>query len=209
MKKSKDKPKEQQGQQSPPFKSSQCFVPFEGTGGGHQVNSPLSMHSEMMAIHSALSSSSTMSHTTASYEKPSFKLPGSSKRKARLRRELLTAYVNTVCQTSQRSGLSQVQECGFEASASGSACPPPRPQQQQGQGGTGGQQGGRGRAGASIGGQVERCESGVSRISGWSETSSEEERREEWSEPERVSVRGVRPVRTTDTTTFVASSICV
>ncbi|KAK5715121.1 hypothetical protein LTR15_010537 [Elasticomyces elasticus] len=56
MKKQKEKPKQQQQ----PGKS---FVPFEGTGGGHQANVPLSMHSEMMAIHSALSASATLAST--------------------------------------------------------------------------------------------------------------------------------------------------
>ncbi|KAK4966567.1 hypothetical protein LTR42_010878 [Elasticomyces elasticus] len=86
MKKQKEKPKQQQQ----PEKS---FVPFEGTGGGHQANVPLSMHSEMMAIHSALSASATLSSTALASEKPCFKLPRSDKRKARLRAEVLKRYV--------------------------------------------------------------------------------------------------------------------
>jgi deoxycytidylate deaminase len=69
--------------------TSNTFVPFEGMGGGHHVNTPLSMHSEMMAIHSAISASSTLASTALSSQKPSFKLPGTSKRKARLRRGAL------------------------------------------------------------------------------------------------------------------------
>jgi hypothetical protein len=68
------------------------FTPFESMGCGHNANAPLSMHSEMMAIRSALSlSSGTLSsHTSARsakcFEKPCFKLPGDSKkRKARAR----------------------------------------------------------------------------------------------------------------------------
>ncbi|CAK3823411.1 hypothetical protein DOTSEDRAFT_55053 [Lecanosticta acicola] len=80
--------------------SSSTFTPFEdrsSMGGGHSVNQPLSMHSEMMAIYSALPhSSSTKSSTTFSREKPYFKLSGGDKRKARLRRDLLMAYVAAV-----------------------------------------------------------------------------------------------------------------
>lgn len=38
------KQKEQTQQQD----TAKTFVPFEGTGGGHHANTPLSMHSEMM-----------------------------------------------------------------------------------------------------------------------------------------------------------------
>jgi deoxycytidylate deaminase len=212
LKKQKDKPKEKQQRSG----STKTFTPFEANGGGHHANTPLSMHSEMMAIHSALSTSSTLSSTTTSYEKPCFKLPGSTKRKARLRRELLAAYVKTVCATSQRSGLPQVQECGFEASASQPDTPPPGPQQQQqtpGQGGVGGC-GGRGQTAAGRVARVERDGSGVSRGVEWRETlSSSEHEEEEWEEGEtRVSVRvSVRQVWTTDTTTttFSTPAICV
>jgi deoxycytidylate deaminase len=103
-----------------------AFLPFEMmNGGGHHANTPLSMHSEMMAIHSALSSSSTMASTAVSSIKPSFKLPGKSKRTARLRNERLRAYVEAVCRaalgeqvTKTQGGESQVQEWRFEASAS-------------------------------------------------------------------------------------------
>ncbi|KAF2645019.1 putative isomerase YbhE [Massarina eburnea CBS 473.64] len=66
-------------------------------GGGALANTPLSMHSEMMAIHSALSASSTMASTSVSSKKPYFKLSGDSKRKARLRRDAVKAYVETAC----------------------------------------------------------------------------------------------------------------
>ncbi|KAK1067866.1 hypothetical protein LTR12_013492 [Friedmanniomyces endolithicus] len=93
MKKQKNRPKEQQRHPQ----SRDTFVPCEGTGGGHQANVPLSMHSEMMAIHSALAASGTMSSTALASEKPCFKLPRSDKRKARLRAEALKRYVETVC----------------------------------------------------------------------------------------------------------------
>ncbi|PPJ51717.1 hypothetical protein CBER1_08897 [Cercospora berteroae] len=74
------------------------FIPFENAnpGGGHSVNQPLSMHSEMMAIYTAVNASSTLSSTTFSREKPCFKLPRADKRKARLRRAVLEAYVKAV-----------------------------------------------------------------------------------------------------------------
>ncbi|KXT12514.1 hypothetical protein AC579_10356 [Pseudocercospora musae] len=78
---------------------SSTFTPFEkktSVGGGPSVNQPLSMHSEMMAIYSALNASSTLSSSTFSREKPCFKLPRSDKRKARLRRDVLLAYVIAV-----------------------------------------------------------------------------------------------------------------
>ncbi|KAF2111850.1 hypothetical protein BDV96DRAFT_499243 [Lophiotrema nucula] len=76
------------------------FTPFEGMGGGKHANTPLSMHSEMMAIHSALSASSTSASSAVYSQKPCFKLSGGTKRTARLRREGLKAYVQTVCQAS-------------------------------------------------------------------------------------------------------------
>ncbi|KAK7525637.1 uncharacterized protein IWZ02DRAFT_498780 [Phyllosticta citriasiana] len=69
-------------------KSAESFIPFEtvsGMGGGYHANTPLSMHSEMMAIHSALSSSSTLAASTVSHQKPRFKLSGPSQRKSRLK----------------------------------------------------------------------------------------------------------------------------
>jgi tRNA(Arg) A34 adenosine deaminase TadA len=92
-------------------------------GGGPQANTPLSMHSEMMAIHSALSTSSTMACSTFSREKPCFKLSASDKKKERLRRDVLRSYVESICAsagtiTACGGGKDQVQECGFEDPAS-------------------------------------------------------------------------------------------
>lgn len=77
------------------------FTPFESMGCGHGANGPLSMHSEMMAIRSALSlsagtlSSQTSARSAKCFEKPCFKLPGDSKwRKARARG--LKAYAKAV-----------------------------------------------------------------------------------------------------------------
>lgn len=181
-----DKPEKQQQNQ---VDRSSTFVPFESTnsGGGHSVNQPLSMHSEMMAIYSALNASSAMSSTTFSREKPCFKLPCADKRKARLRRNVLEAYVKAVCQTSAGTGKLQVQECGFETSASQPGALGEQMQQQHAQGG---------RQGRPVRPELSQFECGVSRGSGCSETSSEPEEREEeeWEEepvPVRVSVRRV------------------
>ncbi|KJX94039.1 hypothetical protein TI39_contig4223g00006 [Zymoseptoria brevis] len=102
-KKDKDHPQSQQD-------AGGNFIPFEGMsrGGGPNVNTPLSMHSEMMAIHSALAASSTLSSTAFSREKPCFKLPREDKRKSRLRRDVLLSYVAAICQTSSGSGQWQV-----------------------------------------------------------------------------------------------------
>jgi hypothetical protein len=46
------------------------FTPFEClAGGGRLASTPLSMHSEMMAIHSALSASSTLASSAVSSKK--------------------------------------------------------------------------------------------------------------------------------------------
>ncbi|KAI6887877.1 hypothetical protein KC360_g412 [Hortaea werneckii] len=110
----KQKGKEKHRQQR--CTSTKTFTPFEARGGGQQSNTPLTMHSEMMAIHSALAASSTLSSTAFACEKPCFKLPSGDKRKARLRAEVLKRYVNAVCETaasaaSAGSGKTQVQEC--------------------------------------------------------------------------------------------------
>jgi deoxycytidylate deaminase len=123
--KNKDKPKDVTGAMTDG--TSATFVPFEGINGGagQHANTPLSMHSEMMAIHSALAQSSTLASTTVSSIKPSFKLRGKSKRARRLRDEQIKAYVEAVCRaaleeqaTQKHSGKSHVQEWRFEASAS-------------------------------------------------------------------------------------------
>ena len=78
-----------------PRKPGSNNIPFEdqvaGSGGGCQANKPLSMHSEMMAIHSALSLSSVIScqgtaRSTQWLQKPCFKLSSRSKRRNRLQR---------------------------------------------------------------------------------------------------------------------------
>ncbi|KAL9096638.1 MAG: hypothetical protein Q9165_001125 [Trypethelium subeluteriae] len=105
------------------------FIPFENMGGGHSINTPLTMHSEMMAIRSALSTSSTLAATIGSSEKPCFKLPGLSKRGKRLRREGLKAYVSRIFSeddaaatelpaVERRRGFAQVQQEQFEAATS-------------------------------------------------------------------------------------------
>jgi deoxycytidylate deaminase len=102
------------------------FTPFENiVGGGKLANTPLSMHSEMMAIHSALSASSTQASNVVSSEKPRFKLPGDSKQKSRLRREALQSYVEVVCQSALAQSTaaschtqSDVQEWLFETGTS-------------------------------------------------------------------------------------------
>ena len=151
--------------------TSATFVPFEGMNGGagHHANTPLSMHSEMMAIHSALAQSSTLASTTVSSIKPSFKLPGKSKRNKRLRNEQIKAYVEAVCRaaleeqtTQQRSGESGVQEWRFEASTS-------QPRSVVGQG-------------------VSRSEGPARGAGGHGEEYRETEQQEKWSEwEERVS----------------------
>lgn len=178
--------------------NTKSFTPYEAMGGGHRANVPLSMHSEMMAIHSAIARSSTLTATAVSSVKPSFKLPGSSKRKAKLRQEALKAYVKLVCcaaldqqQQQQQSGENQsgaerregkysVQEWCFEASASRSE--QGVQQQEQRQGG------------------CERGEEG-----GEIEPNEEREEEESHEEEERVSV-SVRPFWSTEGT---CTAVCI
>lgn len=79
-------------------------------GSGHHANSSLSMHSEMMAINSALTSSSTLAASTAQHIKPCFKLFGDSKRKRELRRYTIAAYVRAVCLAATRGPQAQQQQ---------------------------------------------------------------------------------------------------
>jgi hypothetical protein len=105
--------------------AAKTFTPFEmTTGGGKLANTPLSMHSEMMAIQSALSAASCAASSAVSFQKSCFKLSGDSKRKARLRREAVKLYVETVCKfaAEQHTGESSVQEWRFEQSAPKSGC---------------------------------------------------------------------------------------
>jgi hypothetical protein len=124
--KSKPKPKNKPDRQQ----DEGTFTPFESTGCGPSANVNLSMHSEMMAIRSALSlSSGTLSSQTSAraakcFEKPCFKLPGDSKkRKARARG--LKAYAAAVCTEAGASstakaygGKFSIQKSGFEPGSS-------------------------------------------------------------------------------------------
>ena len=114
-------------------KCSKAYVAFDsqnhalGTGGGSMANTPLSMHSEMMAINSALSLSSAIAcqgtaRSTQWLQKPCYKLPSRSKRQARLQH--LKAYADAVYPDeeeqktiSERRGKSHVQESRFGTSA--------------------------------------------------------------------------------------------
>lgn len=101
------------------------FKPVEAVsgncGGGHHANASLSMHSEMMAINSALASSSALAAGTAQHIKPCYKLHGDSKRKRVLRREALAAYVRKVCfDTATGAEAKQQQQCG--GASSGGEC---------------------------------------------------------------------------------------
>jgi len=87
------------------------FMPFEIAGTGHNSNKSLSVHSEMMAIVSALSLSSATqasqisARATASLQKPCFSLPaGSQKRK--LRAKALKATQSQSVRRQQRHELS-------------------------------------------------------------------------------------------------------
>ncbi|KUJ08027.1 uncharacterized protein LY89DRAFT_725363 [Mollisia scopiformis] len=123
--KTKTKPKSKSKQDNQQDEGT--FTPFESMGCGHNANAPLSMHSEMMAIKSALSlSSGTLSSQTSArsakcFEKPCFKLPGDSKkRKARAR--ALKAYAAAVCleaSTGQAyGGKFSIQKQSFEPGTS-------------------------------------------------------------------------------------------
>ncbi|KAM0703172.1 hypothetical protein Q7P35_009110 [Cladosporium inversicolor] len=112
-KENKAKPKDNQQPPQPPRQ----LAAFEkvGAGGGPHANTPLSMHSEMMAIHSALSTSSNLACSSFSHDKPSFKLPRGDKKKERLRRDVLQNYVERICEASTSStpgqaGKLQVQD---------------------------------------------------------------------------------------------------
>ncbi|TVY38542.1 hypothetical protein LOCC1_G006700 [Lachnellula occidentalis] len=83
------------------------FTPFESMGQGHNANTPLSLHSEMMAIQSALSlssgalSSQTSARSAKYYEKPCFSLSGDSKKR---RARGLKAYAEAVCADAIETG---------------------------------------------------------------------------------------------------------
>jgi hypothetical protein len=139
--KAKSKPDDQQENQQ----DAGTFMPFESMVSGCNSNTPLSMHSEMMAIRSALSlSSGTLSsHTSARaaayYQKPCFRLPGDSK-KRKARASGLKAYAEAVCISSEvpststgkvGGGKCSVQEPCFEPRASQPGGQVQCPQQQQ------------------------------------------------------------------------------
>lgn len=92
-------------------------------GGGHHANARLSMHSEMMAINSALASSNTLVASTVPNLRQCFKLPGDTKRKRALRREYISAYVQASClkafgqEVQQGTGRTQADEWRFDPSA--------------------------------------------------------------------------------------------
>lgn len=129
--KGKSKSKSNQHPDPPTSNSKSKFKPVEtlsgNCGGGHHANARLSMHSEMMAINSALTSSSTLAASTVSCVKPCFKLPGDSKRKRELRSQVLAAYVRAGCldtatgaerqQQAQHAGKADAGEWRFRASA--------------------------------------------------------------------------------------------
>ena len=126
-------------------------------GGGCLANSPLSMHSEMMAIQSALSlSSNTASYgsarSSALLQKPGLsKLSSRGKRESRLRN--LKSYTDTICDEAlaarvprtaagmQYRGESHVQASRFEPSASQCGLAEQSGLQQQEGGGEGEQEG--------------------------------------------------------------------
>ena len=178
----KEKAREGKRQVQQPDTSNKPFIPFESMGGGHVLNTPLSMHSEMMAIHSALTASSTLSSIAVSREKPCFGLPRCDKRKSRLRKEMLESYVEAVCKVAAGTGKLQVQECGFEASASQPSGVAEQLQQ--------------------YGFRAQQLGSGVSCRSKWRETPEPEEEAVPTSEQVRV-----RPVWTTDTSTWTTNRL--
>ncbi|KAI0842429.1 hypothetical protein F5Y06DRAFT_305983 [Hypoxylon sp. FL0890] len=101
------------------------FKPFENivgllAAGHHHANNSLTMHSEMMAINSALESSSTSAAMTLSRFKPSSSPSRDSKRKRQLRRNVVGEYARRVCydtfglQVQQGAGQAQIAEWRFE-----------------------------------------------------------------------------------------------
>ena len=97
----KSKPKPKYKSQPDNQQDESTFKPFESMGCGHGANGPLSMHSEMMAIRSALSlsagtlSSQTSARSAKCFQKPCFGLPGDSKRR-KARARSLKAYAEAV-----------------------------------------------------------------------------------------------------------------
>jgi deoxycytidylate deaminase len=118
----KRKHKHKRGSTNPSEEVAKTFTPFEAMGGGKLANSPLSMHSEMMAIHSALSACTTLVSTAVSCKKPYSKLSGDSKRKCRLRQDAIKTYVETIskvalAQSTEQRFARPVGEWRFEGAA--------------------------------------------------------------------------------------------
>lgn len=115
--KSKPKPK---SKQEPDNLQKSSFTPFETIGNGHNANVALSLHSEMMAIQSALSLSSgaqsaqTSARGAKCFEKPCFSLSGDSK-KRKLRADVLKKYAEAVFE--ECGGEGSVQKSRFEPGA--------------------------------------------------------------------------------------------
>ncbi|TVY20041.1 hypothetical protein LARI1_G002120 [Lachnellula arida] len=105
----KSKPKHKSKSTLDNQQDSATFTPFESMGQGRNANTPLSLHSEMMAIQSALSlSSGTLSSQASArsakyYQKPCFSLSGDSK-KRKLRTRGLKAYAEAVCAEATETG---------------------------------------------------------------------------------------------------------
>ena len=145
-KKQKSRSEQQQQPPSPPPLKQLQYGPSEaaivntsGGSAGHHANTPLSMHSEMMAIYSVLSLSGSLTSQGSTrsarfLEKPCFKLPGRGKRQLRL--QGLKSYVDAVfseqaaimeslaatagsqsTQAARRGAESRVQRPGFEGAA--------------------------------------------------------------------------------------------
>ncbi|TVY87760.1 hypothetical protein LAWI1_G006327, partial [Lachnellula willkommii] len=154
----KSKPKHKSKSTLDNQQDSATFTPFESMGQGRNANTPLSLHSEMMAIQSALSlSSGTLSSQTSArsakyYQKPCFSLSGDSK-KRKLRARGLKAYAEAVCAEAtetgtvkSHSGKFSLQKQGFEPRTSQPGVQGEQRQVQQQGGGqrVSGGQGGRG-----------------------------------------------------------------
>ncbi|KAI8624813.1 phospholipase D [Xylariaceae sp. FL1651] len=105
----------------PEFKPVEATVGLLG-GGGHHANNSFSMHSEMMAINSALTSSSTLAAARLSHFNPSTTAVRDDKRKRQQRREVLHAYAQRICydalgpQVQQYTGSVSVAEWRFRPS---------------------------------------------------------------------------------------------
>ncbi|KAF2473412.1 3-carboxy-cis,cis-mucoante lactonizing enzyme [Lindgomyces ingoldianus] len=96
--KSKREPERQPTAELQNVAATKTFMLSESIGGGgSHVNTPLSMHLEMMAIHSTLSASSLLASSAVSSQKSYCKLSGgNSKRKARPRHKAVKNYVEKV-----------------------------------------------------------------------------------------------------------------